>query len=226
MPSGAVAQLRLSHIGLEEGDTAYVELLNKSDKAVAKVQVVDDRADFFYLKPAEYYLRLFVDRNGNGIWDTGCYDELRQPEAVYYFPKPLTVKAKWDMEQAWNVQGIRRVEQKPKAITKQKPDKKKNPKDRNRERDEAVNWCRERGVEFYAINKDYPEERQEWNNHFSRKLKVDMWIDDRNIGGLPDWGLIYQMIHYNKTWHDIMREERRSLRGENETQKKKHWWQF
>ena len=92
--------------------------------------------------------------------------------------------------------------------------------------DEAVNWCRERGVEFYAINKDYPEERQEWNNHFSRKLKVDMWIDDRNIGGLPDWGLIYQMIHYNKTWHDIMREERRSLRGENETQKKKHWWQF
>ena len=128
--------LRLSHIGLEEGDTAYVELLNKSDKAVAKVQVVDDRADFFYLKPAEYYLRLFVDRNGNGVWDTGCYDELRQPEAVYYFPKPLTVKAKWDMEQAWNVQGIKRTEQKPKAITKQKPDKKKNPKDRNRERDE------------------------------------------------------------------------------------------
>ena len=128
--------LRLNHLGLEEGDTAYVELLNKSDKAVAKVQVVDDRADFFYLKPAEYYLRLFVDRNGNGIWDTGCYDELRQPEAVYYFPKPLTVKAKWDMEQAWNVKGIRRVEQKPKAITKQKPDKKKNPKDRNRERDE------------------------------------------------------------------------------------------
>ena len=92
--------------------------------------------------------------------------------------------------------------------------------------DEAVNWCRERGVEFYAINKDYPEEKQECNNHFSRKLKVDMWIDDRNIGGLPDWGQIYQMIHYNKTWHDIMREERRSLRGENETQKKKHWWQF
>ena len=92
--------------------------------------------------------------------------------------------------------------------------------------DEAVDWCRERGVEVYAVNKDYPEEKQEWNNHCSRKLKVDMWIDDRNIGGLPDWGQIYQMIHYNKTWHDIMREERRSLRGENETQKKKHWWQF
>lgn len=56
--------------------------------------------------------------------------------------------------------------------------------------DEAVNWCHERGVEFYAINKDYPEEKKEWNNHFSRKLKVDLWIDDRNIGGLPDWGQI------------------------------------
>lgn len=128
--------LKLSNIGLQSGDTAYVELLNKSDKAVAKVPVVNDRADFFYLKPAEYYLRLFVDRNGNGIWDTGDYDQLLQPEAVYYFPKPVNVKAKWDVEQSWDVLGIKRTEQKPKAITKQKPDKKKNPKDRNRERDE------------------------------------------------------------------------------------------
>ncbi len=60
--------------------------------------------------------------------------------------------------------------------------------------EEAVNWCRERGVEFWAINRDYPEEEVENNNHFSRKLKVDLWIDDRNIGGLPDWGEIYQMI--------------------------------
>ena len=47
---------------------------------------------------------------------------------------------------------------------------------------EAVDWCRKRGVEFYAVNKDYPEEERENNNHFSRKLKVDMWIDDRNVG--------------------------------------------
>ena len=60
--------------------------------------------------------------------------------------------------------------------------------------DEAVNWCRKRGVEFYAVNKDYPEEKKEWNNHFSRKLKVDLWIDDRNIGGLPSWGEIYQSL--------------------------------
>ena len=49
--------------------------------------------------------------------------------------------------------------------------------------DEAVEWCRVRGVEFYAVNKDFPEEDVEKNRHFSRKLKVDMWIDDRNVGG-------------------------------------------
>ncbi len=52
--------------------------------------------------------------------------------------------------------------------------------------DEAVEWCRKRGVEFYAVNKDYPEEDgTNNNNHFSRKLKADIWIDDRNIGGIP-----------------------------------------
>jgi hypothetical protein len=78
-------------------------------------------------------------------------------------------------------------------------------------------------VEFYAINRDYPEESLENNNHFSRKLKVDMWIDDRNIGGLPDWGTIYQMIHYNKTWNDINSQHPSSYEYEKP---KKKWWQF
>lgn len=59
---------------------------------------------------------------------------------------------------------------------------------------EAVDFCRERGVEFYAVNSNYTEERDE-HQHFSRKLKADVFIDDRNVGGLPDWGLIYRMIH-------------------------------
>ncbi|MDR0988793.1 MAG: hypothetical protein LBM06_04965 [Prevotellaceae bacterium] len=59
--------------------------------------------------------------------------------------------------------------------------------------DEAVAWCRERGVEFYCANCDYPEEKST-DESFSRKLKVDLFIDDRNLGGLPDWGVIYQMI--------------------------------
>ena len=63
---------------------------------------------------------------------------------------------------------------------------------------EAVDWCKERGVEFWAVNKDYPEESLENNNHFTRKLKADYFIDDRNIGGLPDWGQIYQIISQGK----------------------------
>lgn len=73
--------------------------------------------------------------------------------------------------------------------------------------DEAVAFCRERGVEFYAVNRDYPEEEKEHNKHYSRKLKADVWIDDRNVGGLPDWGTIYEMITHRKTYEDIFREQ-------------------
>ena len=92
--------------------------------------------------------------------------------------------------------------------------------------DEAVEWCRARGVEFYAINRDYPEETTENNNHFSRKLKVDMFIDDRNLGGLPDWGLIYQMISHHKTWQDVIAEEHHDVYPQQSQVKNKKWWQF
>ena len=96
--------------------------------------------------------------------------------------------------------------------------------------DDAVEWCRQRGVEFYAINREYPEETIHNNQHFSRKLAaVDMWIDDRNVGGLPDWGTIYRMISRHKTWNDIMDEEiRTATMSPYETihPKKKPWWKF
>lgn len=59
---------------------------------------------------------------------------------------------------------------------------------------EAIDYCRERGIEFYAHNSNYVEEQNKPGHHFSRKLKADLFIDDRNIGGLPDWGVIYEMI--------------------------------
>jgi hypothetical protein len=90
---------------------------------------------------------------------------------------------------------------------------------------EAIDWCRERGVEFYAINRDYPEEEREKNNHFSRKLKVDIWIDDRNIGGLPDWGTIYRMIREHLTWDDIIRQNSGALPQYPE-KKKRRWFGF
>lgn len=71
--------------------------------------------------------------------------------------------------------------------------------------DEAVDWCRQRGLEFYAINRDYPEEEVDNNNNFSRKLKVDIFIDDRNLGGLPDWGIIYKMVNENLSFEDLFK---------------------
>lgn len=88
--------------------------------------------------------------------------------------------------------------------------------------DEAVAWCRERGLEFYAVNKDFPEESTKHDN-YSRKLKVELFIDDRNVGGLPDWGLIYQMIKENKSYTQILLEK---LQSNATTQKKRKWWQF
>jgi hypothetical protein len=95
--------------------------------------------------------------------------------------------------------------------------------------EDAVNWCRERGVEFYAVNRDYPEETTDNNDHFSRKLKADVWIDDRNLGGLPDWGTIYRMVTRHKFWHDLMIEEVQSatlMSYEDIHPKKKPWWKF
>lgn len=69
--------------------------------------------------------------------------------------------------------------------------------------DEAVEFCRERGLEFYAINRDYPEEEKDKNDHFSRKLKADLFIDDRNLGGLPDWGIIYKMVTHKLSYENL-----------------------
>ena len=82
--------------------------------------------------------------------------------------------------------------------------------------DEAVAFCRERGLEFYAVNRDYPEEEEGRNNHYSRKLKVDLFIDDRNLGGLPDWGTIYDMVHNRLTYETLLERE-----SSDETPKKK-----
>lgn len=85
--------------------------------------------------------------------------------------------------------------------------------------EEAVRFCSDRGLKFYAVNSNYPEENKNHEN-FSRKLKADLFIDDRNVGGLPDWGLIYQMIKEHKTFRDIYTQGNIPA----EQNKKKKWW--
>ncbi|MFO7999650.1 MAG: hydrolase [Marinilabilia sp.] len=67
----------------------------------------------------------------------------------------------------------------------------------------AVEFCRQNGLEFYAVNKSFPEE--EFDGTMSRKISADVFIDDRNVGGFPGWGEIYQMLSQN------IPEEERSL---------------
>lgn len=134
-----------------QGDSVariVVQLLDSSDKPVRQV-VADDKgvARFPYLKPATYYMRAFVDLNGNGLWDTGCYDADRQAEPVYYHSEALECKAKWDVSRQWNMEGTPRYRQKPASITKQKPDKEKQLKNRNIER------ARQLGKEYLKENR-------------------------------------------------------------------------
>lgn len=85
---------------------------------------------------------------------------------------------------------------------------------------EAVDWCKERGVEFYAVNRDYPEEATT-HTGFSRKIKADIFIDDRNLGGLPDWGTICQMIQEKLTYEDLYQESQEPPQA-----KRKSLWNY
>lgn len=70
---------------------------------------------------------------------------------------------------------------------------------------EAVDYCRQRGLEFYAVNANYPEE--DISHPSSRKVVADLYIDDRNLGGIPDWGVIYQMIVSGNTASAFLSEK-------------------
>ena len=86
---------------------------------------------------------MLVDDNNNGQWDTGNYDEDLQPEEVYYYPREIECKEKWDVTLSWNPKSTLLLNQKPRALIKQKDQKKKATiKNRNAER------AREKGIEY------------------------------------------------------------------------------
>ncbi len=89
--------------------------------------------------------------------------------------------------------------------------------------DEAVKWCEEKGVRFHAVNRDIDEDAddEQGSKYFSRKVKAHMFIDDRNIGGLPDWGTLYQLISQNITYEQYLDQ-----RSNPQYPKKKSWWRI
>lgn len=125
--------------GLPDSTTAIVQLLDKSDMVVKEARTQDDgSAEFYWLNEGKYYLRAFIDRNGNGIWDSGDFYNALQPEEMYYLPKVIEIKANWDITTEWNINQTRLDRQKPLEITKQKPEKEKQLKNRNKTRAEQL----------------------------------------------------------------------------------------
>ncbi len=137
------ATLELQLTGVADTNIV-VQLLDKSDKAVTQVKVASDlSATFFYLSPGVYYARCFVDSNGNGVWDTGLYDADQQAEEVYYYPREIECKEKFDVTLGWNLKERARHRQKPSVLVKQKADKtQKKRQNRNAER------ARQLGIEY------------------------------------------------------------------------------
>lgn len=83
--------------------------------------------------------------------------------------------------------------------------------------EEAVSFCKKRGLEFYAVNRNYPEEGERSDAAYSRKIQADIWIDDRNVGGLPEWGIIYELIHNNLTYKELTQREEVQTTGRQST---------
>ncbi len=115
------SSVRFDISGLPDSLPAMAELLASGDKPVAVVPVEGGSAWFRYIQPGTYYARLYVDRNGNGEWDTGSISERLQPEEVYYYPKKLNLRKNWDVDQAWDINELPIDRQKPDDIKKNKP---------------------------------------------------------------------------------------------------------
>ncbi|MCR4995384.1 MAG: Ig-like domain-containing protein [Bacteroidales bacterium] len=127
-------------MNMSDKDTCIiVQLMSTSDSPIRTERTMANGfAEFHYLKPGDYYVRCFYDRNGDGVWTTGNYDNGEAPEEVYYFPRAIPIKSKFEVTQDWDPRAVALMKQKPVKITKQKPDKTKDIKARNKERDAAM----------------------------------------------------------------------------------------
>ena len=105
---------------------AFVELLSSGEKVERKVPVTGGAFDITNVNPGTYYLRLTIDTNGNGKWDTGNYASHVQPEEVYYYPKKLRLRRNWDLDETWNIYETAIDLQKPDDIKRNKPEQGKN----------------------------------------------------------------------------------------------------
>jgi hypothetical protein len=85
---------------------AIVQLLanNKDEKVLQKIQILEDgKIEFPYLKPDKYIIRMILDSNRNGKWDTGFLADSLQPEEVIYYPKVIKVRSNFEFKENWEI---------------------------------------------------------------------------------------------------------------------------
>ncbi|MBF1062468.1 MAG: Ig-like domain-containing protein [Prevotellaceae bacterium] len=137
----AYASLIMTISGMQ-GRHIIAQLLDGQSKIVKQSFTDNGQAEFYYLKPGKYFMRIIVDANNNKKWDTGNYDTSLQPEEVYYNPDEIECKAKWDLTLTWNPLARPIYQQKPEALKKQKADKEKSIQHRN------VKRAQELGIQY------------------------------------------------------------------------------
>ena len=137
----AYASLIMTISGMQ-GRHIIAQLLDGQSKIVKQSFTDNGQAEFYYLKPGKYFMRIIVDANNNKKWDTGNYDTNLQPEEVYYNPDEIECKAKWDLTLTWNPLARSIYQQKPEALKKQKADKEKSIQHRN------VKRAQELGIQY------------------------------------------------------------------------------
>ena len=97
---------------------ARIQVLNNKDQVVRELPAQPDGAFFEYLKPDTYYLRLYIDTNGDEQWTTGSWLNHIQPEPVFYFPEKIQTKSNWDFEEVWDYNAVPQTESKPNELIK------------------------------------------------------------------------------------------------------------
>ena len=147
-------------------DSAFVELLGSSEKIVRTVTVNDNSFELLNVPPGTYYLRLTIDKNGNGMWDTGNYNSHLQPEEVYYYPKKLKLRRNWDLDENWNIYETALDLQKPEDIKRNKPEQAKNKVEKKQKQ-----------------NSDEEEEDDEFSTGITNSYTGDKYNDSKNRRG-------------------------------------------
>ena len=104
-------------IRLEHYDSrARIQILDEKDKVIRELAAEAEGTKFEYLEAKSFYVRMYIDLDGNGEWTTGDWALKRQPEPVYYFSKKLTLRANWEFEEVFDHLATPLLEQKPKAL--------------------------------------------------------------------------------------------------------------